>query len=59
MQVLTDAVAIEAYEQDPFNPHAIARFAVERLSNMPILTNYIDVLIEWGDTLFTEFQMRR
>jgi len=55
-KVLTDAAAIEAYEQDPFNPHAIARLRLSAYQKC-IVMNYIDVLIEWGDTLFTEFQM--
>jgi hypothetical protein len=53
--VLTDAAAIAAYEQDPFNPHAIARLRLSAYQKC-IVMNYIDVLIEWGDALFTEFQ---
>jgi hypothetical protein len=53
--VLTDAAAIAAYEQDPFNPHAIARLRLSAYQKC-IVMNYVDVLIEWGDALFTEFQ---
>ena len=55
-KILTDAAAIAAYEQDPFNPHAIARLRLSAYQKC-IVMNYIDVLIEWGDALFTEFQM--
>jgi hypothetical protein len=55
-QVLTDAAAIKAYEQDPFNPHAIARLRLCAYQKCMVM-NYLDILIEWGDVLFTEFQM--
>jgi hypothetical protein len=54
--VLTDPAAIAAYEQNPFNPHAIARLRLSAYQKC-IVMNYIDALIEWGDVLFTEFQM--
>jgi hypothetical protein len=55
-QILTDAAAIEAYEQNPFNPHAIARLRLSAYQKCTVM-NYIDNLINWGDSLFTEFQM--
>jgi hypothetical protein len=55
-KILTDAAAIEAYEQSPFNPHAIARLRLSAYQKC-IVMNYIDILIEWGDRLFTQFQM--
>jgi hypothetical protein len=55
-KILTDAAAIEAYEQNPFNPHAIARLRLSAYQEC-IVMNYIDILIEWGDRLFTRFQM--
>jgi hypothetical protein len=54
--ILTDAAAIAAYDQNPFNPHAIARLRLSAYQKC-IVMNYIDVLIAWGDSLFTEFQM--
>ena len=53
--VLTDPAAIAAYEENPFNPHAIARLRLSAYQKC-IVMNYIDVLIQWGDSLFTEFQ---
>ncbi len=40
--------AIDAYEANPFNPHAIAR---ERFSAYPkaIVMKYIDNLLDWAD----------
>jgi Tc toxin complex TcA C-terminal TcB-binding domain/Neuraminidase-like domain len=55
-QILTDPATIDAYEQNPFNPHAIARLRLSAYQKC-IVMNYIDVLIEWGDSLFAEFQM--
>jgi hypothetical protein len=54
--ILTDPAAIAACEQNPFNPHAIARLRLSAYQKS-IVMNYIDILIEWGDALFTEFQM--
>ena len=53
---MTNAAAIAAYEENPFNPHAIARLRLSAYQKC-IVMNYIDVLIDWGDVLFTEFQM--
>lgn len=54
--VLTDPAAIEAYKSDPFNPHAIAR---QRLSAYQkcIVMRYVDNLLDWGDSLFSQFTM--
>lgn len=51
--MLTDDEAIEAYHDDPFNPHAIARL---RLTTYPkaVVMKYIDNLIDWGDYLFAQ-----
>ncbi len=54
--ILTDAAAIEAYEQNPFNPYAIARLRLSAFQKC-IVMDYVDNLINWGDALFTEFQM--
>jgi hypothetical protein len=55
-KILTDAAAIEAYEQDPFNPDAIARLRLSAYQKCIVMA-YIDNLLDWGDVLFTEFQM--
>lgn len=51
--ILTDSAAIEAYEDDPFNPHAIARLRANAYQKA-IVMKYIDNLIDWGDYLFTQ-----
>ena len=54
--ILTDSSAIEVYKKDPFNPHAIARLRLSAYQKC-IVMKYIDNLIDWGDSLFTEFTM--
>jgi hypothetical protein len=51
---LTDASAIEAYRRDPFNPHAIARLRLTAYQKSVVM-RYIDNLLDWGDSLFSEF----
>jgi hypothetical protein len=55
-KILTDAATIQAYEEDPFNPHAIARLRLSAYQKC-IFMNYIDVHMAQGDSLFTEFHM--
>ena len=54
--LLTWKNSLEAYREDPFNPHAIA---CTRLSayQKSIVMKYIDNLLDWGDSLFTQFTM--
>ena len=49
--MLEDRQAVEAYKEDPFNPHAIAR---ERLTayQKSVVMKYVDNLVDWGDELF-------
>jgi receptor-binding and translocation channel-forming TcA subunit of Tc toxin len=51
-QILTNVGQIAAYNDDPFDPHAIARL---RLSAYPksIVMHYIDNLLEWADALYS------
>jgi hypothetical protein len=42
---------IEAWLDDPFSPHAIARMRISAYQQA-VLCSYLDVLIEWGDMLF-------
>jgi hypothetical protein len=53
---LTEPDAIAAYQSDPFNPHAIARLR-PGAHQRAIVMRYIDNLLDWGDSLFTEFTM--
>ncbi len=55
-KVLTDESAIEAYRNDPFNPYAIARLRISAFQKT-IVMKYVDNLLDWGDSLFTEFTM--
>lgn len=51
---LSDATALAAYESDPFNPYAIARLRLTAFQNA-IVMKYLDVLLDWGDSLFSQF----
>ena len=53
---LTDADALAAYRADPFNPHAIARLRPGAYQKS-IFMKYIDNLLDWGDSLFSQFTM--
>ncbi len=53
---LNDAQAIQAYENDPFNPHAIARLRLGAYKKS-ILMKYCDNLLDWGDQLFAQDTM--
>lgn len=52
-QMLTDDTAIKAYNDDPFDPDAIAqvRFGTYQKT---IVMKYIDNLLDWGDALFAQ-----
>ncbi|WP_340199995.1 neuraminidase-like domain-containing protein [Ascidiimonas sp. W6] len=52
-EILTDNAAIDAYEKDPFNPHAIARLRLNAYQKA-IVMKYVDNLLDWGDYLFTQ-----
>ncbi|MCD4813873.1 hypothetical protein K8S19_09315 [bacterium] len=44
----------ESYQEDPFDPHAIA--ALRRIAyRKSIVMAYIDNLMDWGDKLFTQY----
>lgn len=51
---LTDKTAIEAYKEDPFNPHAIARLRPSTYQKHMVM-RYVDNLLDWADSLFTQF----
>lgn len=51
---LTDPAALLAYQEDPFNPHAIARLRPSAYKKAVVM-KYIDNLLDWGDDLFSQF----
>ena len=53
---MTDAAALAAYRADPFNPHAIARLRPGAYEKA-IVMKYVDNLLDWADSLFTQFTM--
>jgi hypothetical protein len=53
-EMLTDPRALAAYRAEPFNPHAIARTRL-RAYQKSIVMKYIDNLLDWGDSLFSQF----
>jgi len=53
---LTDPQAVELYNRDPFNPHAIARVRPTAYQKS-IVMKYIDNLLDWADALFSRFTM--
>ena len=53
---LTNPGALAAYRKDPFNPHAIARLRPGAYQKS-IFMKYIDNLLDWGDSLFSQFTM--
>ena len=50
---LEDRQAVDAYERDPFNPHAIARLRLTAYQKAVVM-RYIDNLLDWGDSLFAQ-----
>ena len=54
--LLSDQAAIAAYKTDPFNPWAIARRRIGALQKT-IVMKYVDNLLDWADSLFTQFTM--
>jgi hypothetical protein len=54
--ILSDPAAISEYEDDPFNPHAIARLRMSAYQKA-IVMKYIDNLLDWGDHLFAQDTM--
>jgi Tc toxin complex TcA C-terminal TcB-binding domain/Neuraminidase-like domain/Salmonella virulence plasmid 28.1kDa A protein len=55
-QILTDGGAIEAYRQDPFNPHAVARLRLTAYQKAVVM-RYIDNLFDHADELFARYEM--
>ena len=53
-EALVNGPALDAYRNDPFNPHAIARLR-PGAHKKAVVMRYLDNLIDWGDALFAEF----
>jgi hypothetical protein len=51
--MLCDTQAYEAYRNDPFNPHAIARHRLGAYKRA-VFMRYLDNLLDWGDHLFAQ-----
>lgn len=54
--LLVSKAALEAYRDDPFSPHAIARTRLSAYAKS-IVMKYVDNLLDWGDSLYTQFTM--
>ncbi|NEO39248.1 MAG: hypothetical protein F6J90_24090 [Moorea sp. SIOASIH] len=52
-EYLTNDAAIKDYNDNPFDPHAIARLRIGAYEKA-IVMKYIDNLLDWGDQLFAQ-----
>jgi hypothetical protein len=52
-QILENNEALAEYQNDPFDPHAIARLRINAYQKA-IVMKYIDNLLDWGDNLFAQ-----
>lgn len=50
---LTNTFEINLYNDDPFDPHAIARLRISAYAKYSVI-RYIENLISWADALFTQ-----
>src|SRR5215472_4310507 len=55
-ELLTDQAQIDLYQDDPFNPHAIARLRLSAYQKA-IVMKYVSNLVDWADQLFTQDTM--
>lgn len=51
-QTLTNQFEINKFNDDPFDPHAIAQLRISAYAKTTVI-KYVDNLISWGDALFT------
>jgi hypothetical protein len=54
--MLRDPKALDAYRQNPFSPHAIARVRPTAYKKAVVM-QYVGNLLDWADSLFLQFQM--
>lgn len=52
-EILSDPVTIAVYNNDPFDPYAIARLRIGAFEKATVM-NYVDVLIKWGDMFYAQ-----
>jgi hypothetical protein len=52
-ETLTNGFEINLYNNDPFDPHAIARLRISAYAKYTVL-RYVENLISWADALFTQ-----
>ncbi len=50
-KILTNQSAIQAYNDSPFNPHAIARLRIDAYAKYTVM-EYVENIIQWGDSQF-------
>ncbi|HZR42457.1 MAG TPA: hypothetical protein VFB12_20210 [Ktedonobacteraceae bacterium] len=53
IEILQDNQAIAAYNDDPFDPYAIAQIRIGAYQKAVVM-KYIDNLLSWGDSLFAQ-----
>ena len=54
LATLTDDAQITRYNDDPFDPHAIAGLRHSAYAKA-VVTRYVDIIIDQADTLFTQY----
>lgn len=54
LEILTDEAQIAIYNNNPFDPFAIARLRIGAFEKS-IVMSYLDNLIAWGDAFFTQY----
>lgn len=53
-EIYSDPNAIEMYQRNPGNPHAIARLRIGAYQKNVVM-KYLDNLLDWGDYLFEQY----
>jgi hypothetical protein len=53
-KILTDAAQIAVYNNNPFDPYAVARLRIGSFEKA-IYMGYLDNLIAWGDAMFAQY----
>jgi len=51
---LTNPTEIAVYNEDPFDPHAVARLRVGAYEKAVVM-QYVDNLLDWGDSEFSQY----
>lgn len=52
LEILSDPAQIKVYNDQPFDPHAVAQLRTSAYQKA-IVMRYVDLLLEWGDYEFT------